>query len=143
MIPRATWLDGELDGPWEEVSYLSTNPLDLSPSSCFRGEEEVFCVVRERSPSFQQFRGLIISDRSDEEFLVVVSRLYFGRKPGQDVGTTPPHIITTRSHPSLVRLITSARNFASYNGYSSPPPFVFWLAAILHRPDQFHFIKNC
>lgn len=130
-IPDGVWLKNERDGYWKEVATFGTNqPIEVNTGSCFSGAGGTYCVLRSFNPERQAmlYMGCIIPDDQDMFVLIAVDRAE--RTNGVVVkgdDWTKNRVLQHERIPSIKKGIQIVRNFANFNDYSTPPPFVMYV----------------
>jgi hypothetical protein len=136
-LPDGTWLDGERNSSWRSIAKFSeSQTIEFSPESCFSNTTGTFCVLRSfnSEANIVLFMGCLVLEGEDEFMMIVVDRheTQDGKVIKQD-DWTRNRILSTEKIPSIESAITAARNNASFNDYSTVPPFVFWLSMKLGK----------
>jgi hypothetical protein len=125
------WLNGERDSSWRSVAKFSeTQPIEISPESCYTNEVGTFCVLRSfnKEKNIVLFMGCLVPADEDDFLLIIVDRheTPSGKVVKQD-DWTRNRILSADRIPSIDGAIKAARGGANFNNYSTLPPFVFWL----------------
>lgn len=126
-----SWLSMERNSTWEEVAKFDQNqPIEVSVESCYQNKMGTFCVLRSfnKNQNVMLFMGCVIPVDQKDFILIVVDR---GENPNGGVmkkdDWTKNRVLEKGKIPSVSNAIAKIENLATFNNYSTLPPFVFYL----------------
>ena len=135
------WLDGEREGTWQLIASIDKNTplgegkansnfdIEISIASCCQAVWMTWFILRFNNgeDGFHYMACCLVPDQNTE-INVPVSRT---EKPSGEVINQDKwdknfeFAMKVSKMPDLSKAITVGRNFAQFNNYSYPPPYVF------------------
>ena len=122
------WLAMERTATWRTLgAFGADNVLEMSGGSCTRFGNVVWCIARcsDKKQTLYSYFGCAIPDKQDNDVIIVVDRAesFSGAQMRGD-RWYPERLLGTRQAESVGKLITGARNFATFNNYQAPSPLI-------------------
>jgi len=132
-VPDGAWLANERNGEWIEVldEIAGGQTLELKEDSCYTDTSgNAFCILRSENPANNNFAylGCFIQRNSNDAIYILVDRVESknGAVLKKDDWSNTRQMIE-KNVPELGSVIGRVRNIAAFSGYSTSPPYVFYL----------------
>jgi hypothetical protein len=129
------WLKGYRESDWVSVASFSikgggSQSIDASSDSCYvDGGDSCFCILRsiDANKSLVTYFGCFFADSMNDEIGIVVDRTekLNGGSVAGDVWRKGSISLKEQNTPGISNAILKIRNMATFNSYSTLPPYVF------------------
>ena len=125
------WLRMERNSSWGELAELNdTQVIEVSRESCYLNQIGTFCVLRflDEDKNSVVYWGCVIPKNQNEFIHLVVNRIESLKGEVIKKDEWPKNrVFDNQVIPNLSDSIKMVQNHASFNNYSTVPPFVFYL----------------
>lgn len=125
------WLSMERNSSWTDLAKLNeTQIIEVSRESCYTNQIGTFCVLRfvDKNNNSIVYWGCCIPDKTNEFIHLVVNRIEGSNGEVIKKDEWPKNrVFDDKIIPNLSDAIQKVQNHASFNNYSTVPPFVYYL----------------
>jgi hypothetical protein len=129
------WLKGYRESDWVSVASFSLGggskqSIDASSDSCYVDNRGCyFCILRsvDENKSLVTYFGCFFAPSMDDEIGIIVDRTekLNGSTAKEDVWRKGSISLMEKNTPGICNAVVMIKNMASFNAYSTLPPYVF------------------